>query len=88
MTDSRSTAAANAHRGAPFIARRALGGPDDAMTPRDENVDLPQYSSPACSMNEVDPAYMGLEAALEQRSIAVWRKRERERLIEARRKFL
>ena len=40
------------------------------------------YASPACSMHEVDPAYMGLPApAPSTDRIAEWRRGERQRLI-------
>lgn len=40
------------------------------------------YSSPACLMHEVDPAYMGLEEPWE--TVREWRRSERRRLIDAR----
>lgn len=41
------------------------------------------YASPACSMHEVDPAYLGLipPPELSGKELASWRKPERERLI-------
>lgn len=42
------------------------------------------YASPACSMHEVDPGYMGLsdpQAPSTRAEIMAWRKRERARLI-------
>ena len=40
------------------------------------------YASPACSMHEVDPTYMGLERSPE--TVAAWRKETRRRLIDQR----
>jgi 5,10-methenyltetrahydrofolate synthetase len=37
------------------------------------------YASPACSMHEIDPAYLGLPLSPE--AVALWRKGERARLI-------
>ncbi len=44
-----------------------------------------EYASPACSMHDVDPAYMGLDRdRLSGTEVEVWRQAERKRLIEAR----
>ena len=43
------------------------------------------YASPACSMHEIDPAYMGLAAPAPSKEwITDWRRGERQRLIEER----
>ena len=46
------------------------------------NDDLSPYASPACSMHELDPGYLGPPRS--RADIMAWRKSERERLIAAR----
>jgi 5-formyltetrahydrofolate cyclo-ligase len=52
--------------------------------PDDQN-DIPaEYSSPACMLHEIDPAYAGLAPPAPPEGVAAWRKVQREQLIAAR----
>jgi 5,10-methenyltetrahydrofolate synthetase len=52
--------------------------------PDDEEFDAAEFSSPACLLHEIDPAYSGLVPAAPIEGVAAWRKAERERLIAGR----
>ncbi|WP_428413503.1 5-formyltetrahydrofolate cyclo-ligase [Pararhizobium sp.] len=52
------------------------------MSDENQNDNPDGFSSPACFMHEVDPAYMGLEGTGE--TVKEWRKGERRRLIDHR----
>jgi 5,10-methenyltetrahydrofolate synthetase len=52
--------------------------------PEDDGAEGRGYASPACSLHEIDPAWMGFAAGMSRAEILAWRKLERERLIAAR----
>ena len=49
-----------------------------------EDEDPTEYSSPACMLHEIDPAYAGLTPPAPPEGVAAWRKGRREELIAAR----
>ena len=52
--------------------------------PDDEDRQPAEYSSPACSLHEIDPAYAGLAPPAPPEGVPAWRKARREQLIAAR----
>ena len=52
--------------------------------PDRENDSPNEYSSPACMLHEVDPAYAGLSPPAPPEGVPAWRKARREELISAR----
>jgi 5,10-methenyltetrahydrofolate synthetase len=52
--------------------------------PEDEDDSRSEYSSPACMLHEVDPAYSGLAPPAPPEGIPAWRKARREALIATR----
>lgn len=52
--------------------------------PDDERDELAEYSSPACMLHEIDPAYAGLSPPTPAEGVPAWRKARREALIAAR----
>jgi 5-formyltetrahydrofolate cyclo-ligase len=49
-----------------------------------EDEDPTEYSSPACTLHEIDPAYAGLTRPAPPEGVATWRRSRREELIAAR----
>lgn len=52
--------------------------------PNDEDDSPAEFSSPACLLHEVDPAYAGLAPPSPPEGVSAWRKGRREQLIAAR----
>jgi 5-formyltetrahydrofolate cyclo-ligase len=52
--------------------------------PHDEDDNPGDYSSPACMLHEIDPAYAGLAPPAPPEGVPAWRKARREELIAAR----